>query len=227
MSIFSRFRDIVSANINSILDRAEDPEKMVRLMIQEMEDTLIEVKSNCAGFMAELKRMERTLEQVQVEAASWESKARLAVEKGRDELARAALVEKQHYLQKADRLNDQLSQTRELVANTQADIAQLESKLNDAREKQRLIIQRRAAAVTRFQAQSQIRKIDTAPAFAKFEAYENGIDRLEAEAGLVDSLRPKENLRERFAELENEDVIEQELARLKGQSRADVKPATE
>ncbi|MCX7019939.1 MAG: phage shock protein PspA [Candidatus Sumerlaeota bacterium] len=218
MGIFTRFRDIVTANLNAILDRAEDPEKMVRLMIQEMEDTLIEVKSGCAGFMAEQKRIERSLKQVEGEAEMWQARARLAVEKGRDDLARAALAEKQHYLHKSENLKNQLAQAREMVANTQTDIAQLEGKLNDAREKQRLIIQRRAAAANRFSAQSQIRRADTSEAFVKFEAYENGIGRLEAEADLVDSLRPKAaNLHDKFTELEHEDVIEQELRQLKSE----------
>ena len=100
-----------------------------------------------------------------------------------------------------------MGQTRDLVGQTQTEIAQLEGKLGDAREKQRLIIQRRAAAMSRIQSQSKIRQLDTSEAFAKFEAYENGIDRLEAEAGLVDSLRPKDGgLREKFAELEHEDA---------------------
>ena len=220
MGIFSRFRDIVTSNINAILDHAEDPEKMVRLMIQEMEDTLIEVKSNCAGFMAEGKRLERSLESVQSEASAWENKARLAVEKGRDDLARAALAEKQRHLRKVDSLKEQVDQTRELVGQTQAEITQLEQKLSDAREKQRLIVQRRAAAMSRIQSQTKIRQMDTTEAFAKFEAYENGIDRLEAEAGLVDSLRPKDGgLREKFAELEHADAVEQELEDLKKQVR--------
>ena len=219
MGIFTRFRDIVSSNINAILDRAEDPEKMVRMMIQEMEDTLIEVKSSCAGFMAEQKKIERALAQAQGEAGQWETKARLAVTKGRDDLARAALAEKQRHAQHAERLGEQLAQARELVATTQADIAQLETKLADAREKQRLIIQRRAAALNRYTAQSKMRQVDTSEAFAKFEAYENGIDRLEAEAGLVDSLRPKENLRAQFAELEHGEAIEQELESMKKQVR--------
>ena len=217
MGIFTRFRDIVSANLNSILDRAEDPEKMVRLMIQEMEDTLIEVKSGCAGFMADQKRVERDIDAVEAEVAEWDARARLAVEKGRDDLARAALAEKQRFATKAATLADQAAGFRDLVANAQADISQLEAKLNDAREKQRLIIQRRAAALNRIGAQSRIRQFDTSEAFVRFEAYQNGIDRLEAQAGLVDSLRPKENLRAQFADLENADVVEQELEKLKKQ----------
>lgn len=218
MGIFSRFRDIVSSNINSILDRAEDPEKMVRLMIQEMEDTLIEVKSSCAGFMAEQKRTERALREALSEAEAWQARARMAVEKQRDELARSALAEKQQYAQRAERLQAQVEQTRELVASTQGDIAQLEVKLADAREKQRLIIQRRAAAVNRLNTQQKIRRADTTDAFVKFEAYENNIERLEAEADLTDSLRPKTtSLREQFSQLEHSEQIEQELEKLKGE----------
>lgn len=218
MGIFTRFRDIVTANLNAILDRAEDPEKMVRLMIQEMEDTLVEVKSGCAGFMAEQKKLERSLDEVQSEIAAWEARARLAIEKNRDDLARAALAEKQTYTRRIEVLNEQVAQYRELVGNTQSEIQQLEAKLNDARDKQRLIIQRRSAAVNRLNSQNKMRQFDTSDAFVKFETYENGIDRLEAQAGLVDSLRPKDgNLRDRFAELEKSDVIEQELENLKKQ----------
>jgi phage shock protein A len=217
MGIFSRFRDIVTSNINAILDCAEDPEKMVRLMIQEMEDTLIEVKSSCAGFMAEQKRLERALKEAAGEAEAWQARARLAVEKNREDLARAALAEKQLFSQRADMLKEQAQHTRELVTNTQSDIAQLESKLNDAREKQRLIIQRRAAAMNRMSAQQKIRRADTTDAFTRFEAYENGIDRIEAEADLTNSLRPKPGLHEQFNELEHSDTIEAELEKLKGE----------
>ncbi|MCX7719165.1 MAG: phage shock protein PspA [Candidatus Sumerlaeaceae bacterium] len=220
MGIFTRFRDIVTSNINAMLDRAEDPEKMVRLMIQEMEDTLIEVKSGCAGFMAEQKKAEKTLAEVEAEAAAWEDRARLALEKDREDLARAALAEKQQLIRRAETLRQQVEEYRTLVANTQSDIAQLEAKLADAREKQRLIIQRRAAAVNRLNAQNRIRQFDTSEAFMKFEAYENGIDRLEAQAGLVNSLRPKDpSLRERFEELEHADTIERELEELRRKVR--------
>jgi phage shock protein A len=223
MGIFTRFRDIVSSNLNAILDRAEDPEKMVRLMIQEMEDTLVEVKASCAGFMAEQKRIERLLEEVDKEIAGWEGRARLAVEKGREDLARAGLVEKQRYQSRADRLKEQREQSAQLVENAQAEISQLEMKLNDARDKQRLIIQRRAAALNRIQTQTKMRQVDTSEAFVKFEAYENNVERLEAEAGLVDGLRPRESLREEFAELEHAESIEQELEQLKKQVKSGAK----
>ncbi|MCL5271230.1 MAG: phage shock protein PspA [bacterium] len=215
MGIFTRFRDIVSSNINALLDRAEDPEKMVRLMIQEMEDTLIEIKSNCAGMMAEEKKLGRALEASRADAVGWEDKARLAMSKGREDLARAALVEKQRHVRRAQGLEEEVGRVREAVETCRAEIAQLEAKLVDARDKQRSIIQRRAAAQARATSQGHIRRVDTSEAFAKFEAYENGIDRLHAEADLTNSLRPKEGLRDQFAALEHEDEIERELEKLR------------
>ena len=221
MGIFSRFRDIVSSNLNSILDRAEDPQKMVRLIIQEMEDTLIEVKSSCAGVIADQKKTQRELAQCKELVEQWDSKAKLAVSKGRDDLARAALSEKRKYNERADWLTEDLERTKGAVSSFQSDITQLESKLNDARDKQRSILQRRAAVDARRRTHSKIRKVDTSEAFMRFEAYEYGIDRMEAEAELTDSYRPKEaSLDEKFTTLEHEDEIEQELEKL----RKEVKP---
>jgi phage shock protein A len=215
MGIFSRFKDIVSANLNSILDKAEDPEKMVRLMIQEMEDTLIEVKSSCAGEMAQQKKLERALAEAKGFEREWEEKAKLAVGKGRDDLARAALTEKRRYSERATALAEAVERTKGLVTQFQSDIAELEAKLADARAKQRTIIQRRAAAVARKETQTRIRRIDTTEAFAKFEAYENNIERLEAEGDLVNGLRPKDDLRSQFHDLEHAEEIEQDLEKLK------------
>lgn len=216
MSIFSRFRDIVNSNLNSMLDRAEDPEKMVRLIIQEMEDTLIELKSSCAGVMAEQKKIERELEQAKAFAAEWQEKSRLAVRKDRDDLARAALAEKRRYDQRAERLDQQLEHTRKTVSDFQSDIGELEAKLADAREKQRMIIQRHQAAMARGEAQRRIRQVDTSDAFARFEAYENNIDRLEADAELVNGFRPRRpTVRQEFDDLEHEQEIEEALNELK------------
>lgn len=228
MGIFSRFRDIVSANLNSILDSAEDPEKLVRLMIQEMEETLIEVKSNCAGLIAEQTKLERARKDLEEEMADWTRKAELAVNKGRDDLARGALTEKRRLTNRIATIDLELTHTREAVASFKDNIAQLESKLNDAREKQRSIIQRRIAAKARTDAQSRIRDIDTSEAFARFEAFEQDIDRVEAESSLVDSLRPRnregslsetQRLREELNDLAHEDEIENELNELKGKTQ--------
>lgn len=215
MGIFSRFKDIVSSNINSMLDMAEDPEKMVRLIIQEMEDTLIEVKSSCAGVIAEQKKIERQLASVHDFVTEWDAKARLAVEKDRDDLARAALAEKAKYEHRIESLANELEAMKDHVASFQSDIAELEVKLIDAREKQRIIVSRRSAVMARRDTQTRIRRVDTTEAFMKFEAYENNIDRMEAEAELINGLRPKDSLRQEFADLEHEEEIEQALEALK------------
>jgi phage shock protein A len=215
MGIFSRFRDIVSSNLNALLDKAEDPEKMVRLMIQEMEDTLIEVKSSCAGVIADQKKIERALVEARGLAEEWDNKAKLAVSKGRDDLGRAAIAERRRFQHKVEFLTGEVARTKEMVAGFQSDIAQLEAKLNDAREKQRSLIQRRSAAEVRHKTYTRIRRVDTTDAFAKFEAYENNIERMEADAELVDGLRPKDALKAQFADLEGQEEIERELAELK------------
>jgi phage shock protein A len=227
MGIFTRMRDIVSSNLNSLLDHAEDPEKMVRLMIQEMEDTLIEIKSNCAGVIAEQKKVERLVADARAEADDWAAKARLAVEKGRDDLARLALAEKKRHDDRVAGLEAQVEVARRAAVGFKEDIAALEAKLADAREKQRSIIQRRASAISHRTTVGQIRRVDTSEAFAKFEAYERGIERLEAEAEIHDSLRPKQrpSLHDQFASLENEDELEQELARLKSEVKGGGKDA--
>jgi phage shock protein A len=220
MGIFTRLRDIVTSNLNAILDHAEDPEKMVRLMIQEMEDTLIEVKSHCAGVIADQKKLERAIAAARAETADWEAKAALAVEKGRDDLARAALAEKNRQSARLDSLQRELETARDAVAVFKGDISALEAKLADARDKQRSIIHRRAAAVSRKTAAGHIRRVDTSEAFAKFEAYERGIERLEAEAELVDGLRPRQpSLRDQFSDLEHQEEVEQELNRLKQKAK--------
>jgi phage shock protein A len=221
MGIFTRFRDIVASNINAILDRAENPEKIVRMMILEMEDTLVEVKSNCARVIADQKRLERMQEEAQELAHEWEARAELAVEKGRDDLARAALAEKRKFASRGESMNLELETAKQTVAIFQSEIVQLEAKLADAREKQRAIIQRHATATTRRQSQQHIRRIDTSEAFMKFEAFENGIDRLEAEAELTDSLRPRDTLRDEFATLAHSEEIEQELQELKKKRQGD------
>lgn len=219
MGIFSRFKDIVTSNLNSMLDGVEDPEKMVRLIIQEMEDTLIEVKSSCAGIIADQKKIERQLAQAHDYAREWEAKAKLAVGKNRDDLARAALAEKRRYEQRIEGLARELRHAKDHVAQFQSDITELEAKLADAREKQRSLIQRRNAASIRYDAQTRIRKVDTSGAFAKFEAYENNIERMESEVELVNGFRPKDPLREAFSTLEHEDEIEKALSDLKKEVR--------
>ena len=213
-SIFTRFRDIISANINSMLDRAEDPEKMIKLMITEMEDTLVEIKAACAGAMASKKRVERTLSEVRERASKWADKAELAISKGREDLAREALREKLRFLERSDGLEEEAGQTQELIDQYQDEIGQLEEKLNSAREKQRILIQRHVHAEGRKRAQNEIRKFDSSEALLRFEQFENRIERMEAEADLV-NVKRRPTLEKELSELEDDEDLEKELQALK------------
>ena len=214
MGIFTRFRDIISSNINSMLDKAEDPEKLIRLMIREMEDTLVEMKASCAGVMAESKKVERQLDEVHARAQYWEEKAELAVSKGRDGLAREALVEKRRYMDRADGLEREQVEHHTLIQKYQDDILQLEDKLGAAREKQRMLVQRHIHATKKRRAQEEIRRMDSSEAIFKFEQLENRIERMEAEANLV-NFGKKPALEGEFDMLLVDEDIEKELQSLK------------
>jgi len=214
MGVFTRFRDIVSSNINAMLDRAEDPEKMIKLMIREMEDTLVELKASCAGIMAEKKKIQRRLEEMQSREELWAGRARMAVDKGRDDLAREALIEKKRFKQMTESLEQELIDNNALVNQYHDDIRQLEDKLAKAREKQRILVQRSIRARQAKQAQEEIRRVDNYETIAKFDELENRIERMEAEADLVNFGR-KPDLEEEFEELMVDDDIERELASLK------------
>jgi len=214
MGIFTRFRDIVSSNINAMLDKAEDPEKLIKLMIREMEDTLIELKAACAGVIAGRKKLERRLDNVALRKEQWQARANLAVDKGRDDLAREALNEKRRFADLADSLQEELLEHEDMVTKYQEDIRLLENKLDSAREKQRMLIQRHIHARRKKQAQQEIRRMDNFESIARFDDLENRIERMEAEADLV-NFGKKPTIEEEFDNLMMDDDIEKELAALK------------
>jgi len=214
MGIFTRFRDIVSSNINAMLDKAEDPEKLIKLMIREMEDTLVEIKTACAGVMAAGKKVERQLEAQEARAQYWEQKAELAVNKGRDDLAREALIEKRKFTRRAETLKQVLVEQDSLIGQYQDDIRQLEEKLKSARDKQRMLIQRHNHARRKLQAQQEIRRVDSSETIMKFDELENRIERMEAEADLV-NFGKKTSLEDELDRLTVDDEIEDELRALK------------
>ena len=213
MGIFTRFRDIVSSNINAMLDKAEDPEKLIKLMIREMEDTLVEIKASCAGVLANSKKVERQLKEVRSRAEYWKEKADLAVNKGRDDLAREALMEKRRFTDAAAALDRELMEHNVLVEQYQKDIRQLEEKMATAREKQRILVQRQIHAAGKIRAQEEIRRMDSSEAVLKFEELENRIERMEAEADLVNFGKP--DLAEKLEGLDFDEEIEKELQTLK------------
>lgn len=226
MGIFTRFRDIVSSNINAMLDRAEDPEKMIKLMIREMEDTLVEIKASCAGVMAEQKKAERQQDELDARVSFWEEKAGLAARKGRDDLAREALLEKRRYTDRRDGLAGEIVELKLLIQRYQEDIKKLEGKLKLARDKQRMLIQRHIHASRKRKAEEEIRRMDGVEIIHKFDDLENRIERMESEAELV-NFGKKSGLEEEVEKLSAGDEIEKELKALKeriGPKNPDVVP---
>lgn len=214
MGIFTRFRDIISSNINSMLDKAEDPEKLIKLMIREMEDTLVEIKTACAAVMASSKKVQRQLDGHKARAQYWEERAALAVNKGRDDLAREALVEKRKFTRRTETFEHDLVEQDLLIEQYQDDIRQLEEKLKSARDKQRMLVQRHVHAQRKMQAQQEMRRIDSSETIMKFDEIENRIERMEAEADLV-NFGKKTSLEDQIERLSVDDEIESELAALK------------
>jgi phage shock protein A len=200
--------------MNAMLDKAEDPEKLIKLMIREMEDTLIEIKASCAGVMANRKRVQRQLDETRSREMNWQERAELAVNRGRDDLAREALVEKRRYADRASALDKELIEFDAIVEQYQDDIRQLEEKLGSARERQRILVQRHIHANRKKRAQEGIRRIDSSDAIFKFEELENRIERMEAEADLVNFGR-KPDLEVEFDGLLVDEDIENELKSLK------------
>jgi phage shock protein A len=214
MGIFSRFRDIISANINVMLDRAEDPHKLIRLMIHEMEDTLVELKAACAGVMAEQAKIRREIELLDDNCQDWEAKAELAVRKQREDLAREALMEKRRFAQSREVRTEELAGHQALVDQYREEIGQLEEKLDGARDKQRLLAQRHRHAQHKKQAQAELRRAESRETVHKFEELENRIERMEAEAELVHPKRTTP-LEDELDKLMLDDDIEKELKSIK------------
>ncbi len=199
-----------------MLEKAEDPEKLIKLMIQEMEDTLVEIKASCAGAMASQKRITRAHEEAKRRTENWGAKARLAVEKGREDMAREALAEKMHLEEEAGCLENEIDQFTNIITQYQKDIHQLEEKLDAARKKHRLLIQRHVQAVKRKTAQTKIRDAESTDAFVRFEQFENRIERMEVEAELINYGR-KPSEEDAWESLENRDKIEEALETLKSE----------
>ena len=214
MGIFTRFKDIVASNINSMLDNAEDPEKLIRLMIREMEDTLIEIKTSCANAIAGQKKAQRFQDEVDEKENFWNRKAELAVQKGKDNLARQALQKKRRYTRKAEVIQAEITELSVMIEQYRDDIQELENKLKSAREKQRMLVQRHLRATHKKKAREEIRRADSSEVMQKFEELEQQIERMEAEADLVDFGRPS-SLENQFDALEADDEIEAELNQLK------------
>ncbi|GLP94837.1 phage shock protein PspA [Paraferrimonas sedimenticola] len=213
MGIFSRFADIINSNISSLLDKAEDPEKMVRLIIQEMEDTLVEVRSTSARVLADKKELQRKIERMQGLGDDWHAKAELALEKGREDLAKAALIEKQKVSDTVATMEQDLVVVDEQIVKLKEEIGQLQEKLEDAKARQKTILMRKKTVSSRLDVKRQLDSSKFDKAMNRFDQYESRIDGIEAEVDSYD-LAGK-SLQDEFAALEAEDSINSELEALK------------
>lgn len=218
MGIFSRFTDIINSNINNLLDKAEDPSKMVRLIIQEMEDTLVEVRSSSAKTLAEKKALAREVLRFEKEAEQWQEKAELALSKDREDLARAALTEKNKSNDSAIALADELTHIDEHLSKLQDEISQLQDKLSDAKSRQKAMIIRENSASSRLKVKENIHSTRVNDALSRFDQYERKIDDIESEVDAYDL--GSKSLADEIAELESDDKVDDELAKLKAKIKS-------
>ncbi|WP_119468510.1 phage shock protein PspA [Vibrio cholerae] len=221
MGIFSRFADIVNSNISALLDKAEDPEKMIRLIIQEMEDTLVEERTNSAKAKADKKDLARKVESIEQQLEDWQNKATLALTKQREDLARAALIEKQKLQHVLKGLHTEQMLVEETIEKLTGEIGKLETKITETRAKQQALAIRSQAARHRRDGQRHLHAGRTEEAMAKFEQFSRKVDELEAEADLYAQSGQARSLEQEFAELQAQDEIEKELNKLKAQMKSD------
>jgi phage shock protein A len=214
MGIFSRFSDIVNSNINAMLDKAEDPEKIVRLMIQEMEDTLVEVRTAAARSIADRKELNRKLAAVERDRDQWDQKAELAVRKGRDDLARAALAERARVEERVELLKKQHGQVDQGLSRLKEDIQKLEEKLSDAKMRQKALIMRHETATKRLDVRKHTHEDRIDDALVRFEQFERKMEYVEGRVEAYD-LSEKKDLRREFDSLESQESVEEALDELK------------
>jgi len=214
MGIFSRLSDIMNSNINALLDRAEDPEKMVRLMIQEMEDTLVEVRSAAVKAIADKKELVRKLERLEEGEKEWEEKAEFALSKAREDLAKGALMAKRKLAEQAEAVQRELVLIEESLVRYNEDLANLQTKLNEAKAKKKSFEIRMNTAEKRVKMRQTINDGRVDDALARYETLERRIHELEADAEVYDMGKAK-SLDEEFAELKAESGVEEELERMK------------
>jgi phage shock protein A len=222
MTIFSRLSDIVNANLNALLDRAEDPTKLIRLVIQEMEDTLVEVRSAAVRVIAERKDFERRIARLTAERDDWAQKAEFALTRNREDLARGALLAKAQITRTLEDAQTQLSHIVDGLAQQNEDIGKLQAKLADAKTREKTLLTRRDTAQARLKLRGKIFDARVGDAFAKFERIEQALDQMEGKVEAYD-LGQTKTLADDFADLEADQSVNDELAALK----AKLNPATE
>jgi phage shock protein A len=215
MGIFSRTRDIVAANFADLLDKAEDPAKMIRMIILEMEETLVEVRASAARTIADQKEMRRQISRLDKLQESWTEKAELALSKDREDLAKAALVEKQKAADMADSLRTEIEVLDDALRASEADIAKLQGKLREARTRQNAIQTRLESANQRARLREAYAGPKVDEAFSRFDVLERHADQAEGRADALALGAPSKTLEEEIAELRNAEKVDAELEALK------------
>jgi phage shock protein A len=215
MGIFSRTRDIIHANVNDLLDKAEDPAKTIRLVIMEMEETLVEVRASAARTIADQKEMRRTIAKLKIAQDSWGEKAELALSKDREDLATSALLEKQKLADAAGQMAGEIDALDEQLAGHEEDIGKLEAKLREARARQNGLLARLETAQNRARMRAMTKGPRIDEAFARFELMERRVDLAEGRAEAYDLAPRTKSLDEQIAELRSNDSVAAELAALK------------
>jgi len=215
MGIFSRTRDIIAANVTDLLDKAEDPAKMIRMIIMEMEETLIEVRASAARTIADQKEMRRHISKLDKLQESWTEKAELALSKGREDLAKAALVEKTKAVEMAERLKEEIGVLDDALQASEADIAKLQNKLREARARQTSIVARLESAHNRYRLREMTNGPKIDEAFARFETLERRVDFAEGRADAAGMGATPKTLEEEIAELKSSEKVDAELEALK------------
>ena len=213
MGIFSRLSDIINSNINSLLDKAEDPNKMIRMVIQEMEETLVEVRSTTAKIIADKKELARRNEKLARQALDWQQKAELALSKQREDLAIAALIEKSQVNEVIDMVREDMHKLDESLDKLTHEIDQLQVKLNDARIRQKAMMMRHSATQSRHAVNSKLYNSNIDQAMNRFEHFERKIETMESE--IEANVIGNKGIAAEFETLEQEGKIDQELAALK------------
>src|SRR5436305_1533885 len=216
--VFSRARDIFAANMTELLDRSEDPSKMIRMIILEMEETLVEVRASAARQIADIKEMRRACSRLDQIQSDWTAKAELALSKDRDDLAKAALLERQKAADMAEGLHAEIDQIEQVLKAYEADIAKLQGKLREARVRQNAIATRFESAVTRAKAREVMHGSRTEDAFAKFELLERRADFAEGRAEALGI----SSLEDEIHELQAAESVDRELEAMKAALKARV-----
>ncbi|WP_340265650.1 phage shock protein PspA [Sphingobium mellinum] len=215
MGIFSRTRDIIAANVTDLLDRAEDPAKMIRMIILEMEETLVEVRASAARTIADQKEMRRHIAKLQALQDGWTEKAQLALSKDREDLAKAALVERQKAADMAEQMDQEIAVLDEALKSAEEDIAKLQAKLREARTRQNSLVARMESAHNRLRLREAYAGEKVNEAFARFDMLERRVDMAEGRADSMGLGAAPKSLEEEIAELKAADKVDADLAALK------------